>query len=378
MAIVSKKFNGEKHQNFQKRIISREQTWVNWVNDKPHEYGYIDPCDYSNFVFEKGKPIHINFNRCYIDGGFSIEKIAKANGYEHADEFVIESISIIDSIVKGKLDFQYAVFGDGEVNFSNSRIEEVDFKYTDFGAGDIIFFQSELEKCRFKYCDVVGNTDLRFKNIKQLIFEDCFIDKAINMKSSEKYKVLIGNSLFVRTTINASLLVDDSFVRTIIKQEQKLEDKVEALRILKVNANKLGLYDQEDIVYRALRRVERPTKNHLLRGLDYLFDLIGNYGTSPLRILVTILLVVFIFGLIFTYSPMFMIRSVSIDNKLVVTTINNLFEGLYLSGITFLTIGYGDITPVGWFSIIAVLVEGFLGVFLMSYFTVSVVRKTLR
>ena len=43
----------------------------------------------------------------------------------------------------------------------------------------------------------------------------------------------------------------------------------------------------------------------------------------------------------------------------------------------FLTIGYGECTPEGFFKIIAPL-EGWVGVFMMSYFTVAFVRKILR
>jgi hypothetical protein len=50
---------------------------------------------------------------------------------------------------------------------------------------------------------------------------------------------------------------------------------------------------------------------------------------------------------------------------------------LYFSAITFFTVGYGDCSPLGFFKILAHL-EGFVGVFLMSYFTVAFVRKILR
>jgi hypothetical protein len=52
-------------------------------------------------------------------------------------------------------------------------------------------------------------------------------------------------------------------------------------------------------------------------------------------------------------------------------------RSFYHSAITFLTIGYGDHYPFGavrWVSAI----EGFFGLFLMSYFTVAFVRKVLR
>ena len=50
---------------------------------------------------------------------------------------------------------------------------------------------------------------------------------------------------------------------------------------------------------------------------------------------------------------------------------------VFASSITFFTIGYGECTPLGFLKIISPI-EGFTGVFLMSYFTVAFVRKILR
>ena len=52
-------------------------------------------------------------------------------------------------------------------------------------------------------------------------------------------------------------------------------------------------------------------------------------------------------------------------------------SSLYYSGITFLSVGYGDYFAWGILKPVSVL-EGFTGVFLMSYFTVAFVRKILR
>lgn len=49
-------------------------------------------------------------------------------------------------------------------------------------------------------------------------------------------------------------------------------------------------------------------------------------------------------------------------------------EALYFSGLTFTTIGYGDITPMGFARILAVL-EGLLGIMLSSALVVSLVRR---
>ncbi len=52
-------------------------------------------------------------------------------------------------------------------------------------------------------------------------------------------------------------------------------------------------------------------------------------------------------------------------------------KAIYYSAITFLTIGYGDYYPLGASQWLAGI-EGFIGLFLMSYFTVAFVRKVLR
>jgi len=55
----------------------------------------------------------------------------------------------------------------------------------------------------------------------------------------------------------------------------------------------------------------------------------------------------------------------------------NFFQGLYFSVITFFTVGYGDITPIGFCKIIA-MAEAFSGVLVMSLFVVGLSRKYLR
>jgi hypothetical protein len=52
-------------------------------------------------------------------------------------------------------------------------------------------------------------------------------------------------------------------------------------------------------------------------------------------------------------------------------------KSIYHSAITFLTIGYGDYYPSGYIRWLSGI-EGFVGLFLMSYFTVAFVRKVLR
>jgi hypothetical protein len=52
-------------------------------------------------------------------------------------------------------------------------------------------------------------------------------------------------------------------------------------------------------------------------------------------------------------------------------------KSFFFGAITFLTIGYGDFYPMGAVRFLSGI-EGFVGVFMMSYFTVAFVRKILR
>ena len=51
-----------------------------------------------------------------------------------------------------------------------------------------------------------------------------------------------------------------------------------------------------------------------------------------------------------------------------------IFEALYFSGISFTTIGYGDISPVGYARLLAIS-EGIIGVIQSSSFLVSLIRR---
>ena len=53
------------------------------------------------------------------------------------------------------------------------------------------------------------------------------------------------------------------------------------------------------------------------------------------------------------------------------------FEAFYFSVVTFTTVGYGDITPLGFSKLVAAI-EAFTGLFIMSLFVVGLSRKYLR
>ena len=111
----------------------------------------------------------------------------------------------------------------------------------------------------------------------------------------------------------------------------------------------------------------------------YVFDYVGRYATSPIRVLLNGILTIFIFGIIYDLVNTFLHAYGSIESTLPgnLNHFQEFWNSIYYSAITFFTIGYGDYFPHGILKLVAAF-EGFSGVFLMSYFTVAFVRKILR
>jgi len=167
--------------------------------------------------------------------------------------------------------------------------------------------------------------------------------------------------------------------------------KAEQFRILKQNFNVTGKYDDEDLAYIEFKRneskailtesIKEKKISALWRYPAYwfkmlIFDRMGLYATSPMRVLVSVLvtyialtLVQFVFPFIFNTN----INCIPADASLW----TKFWDTFYYSGITYFTIGYGDCSPVGILRQVADI-EGFVGVFMMSYFTVAFARKVLR
>lgn len=104
-------------------------------------------------------------------------------------------------------------------------------------------------------------------------------------------------------------------------------------------------------------------KNILLKLFMWLF---GAF-VKPSLIVMYGLLVFLIYALIYSNPELYFKVGDNITNI-------DFLNALYFSGITFTTIGYGDIAPTGLAKIISIS-EGILGIFLSSSFLVSLIRK---
>jgi hypothetical protein len=296
----------------------------------------------------------------------------------------------------GKINFKKAEMGSGQKNFSLMEMIDTDisFERTEFGDGDVSFYESEVRSISLKSCHLDHYFDLRLAKAKLLDISDTIVRDIVDIEPYDfpvdiKILDLSGMRLLGRLYIDWR---QNKCQQAIINQEgTTLRQKAEQFRILKENFSVTGKYEDEDKAYIMFKRYEakswlteqqerggiRKIASYIPHAFQWLvFDKIGLYATSPGRVLLSVLAFWFFFGSIYFIVDLTGLGQTvsSVDNP---DQLSVLIQSFYHSAITFFTIGYGDVFPVGLSRIVSGL-EGFMGVFMMSYFTVAFVRKVLR
>ena len=307
---------------------------------------------------------------------------------------------------KGRVNFNRSIFGAGEVVFDGCEMDsgKFSFKRAILGSGafsfeevmfcdeQLSFYKSWFSSLSLRFCHMDGFLDLRVNRCSTIDLSNTVVRDIIDMNPHE-FTAQIDTVLMGGMRLLGRFYLDwnSNHVKEMLYSQTKSSHllRAEQFRILKENFKNLGLYNAEDKAYVEFKRCESKAvlcdsvkEKPLTAIYQYplywfklaLFDKAGLYATSPVRVLITMLTFFVLFSLLYYFmllwSPADIIASV--DDQLSIMA-----RSFYHSAITFLTIGYGDHYPYGavrWVSAI----EGFFGLFLMSYFTVAFVRKILR
>lgn len=315
----------------------------------------------------------------------------------------------------------------GEADFMSSK---VDFINAEFGIGNLDFHSAKCSEIQFIKNTFCGHVDMRFNKINAIRIEDCIIEKTFDMSgiSNDDNKESVSLSLY-NTKNLGQMYIDWEYdnVANIIYRDNSVQGhdfckiniqggnyknyaklmnfkemeirhflftyfkrRAMQFRLLKENFRSIGQYEDEDKAYIEYKRCERKTKYyHMLQKkhsftskitarivsvLEWvIFDKIGGYGTRPYSVLISMFATILSFSLLYYFTNMIIIKK--LENGFV---FDKLWGSIYHSMITFFTIGYGDTAPKTVMGIVFSGIEGFFGVFLMSYFTVAFARKVLR
>jgi hypothetical protein len=331
--------------------------------------------DFKNIEFGGGK---IDFRRVEFNDGDVI-----FDGAEFGD---------------GKVSFRSSVFGHGHKSFEQADFAkgEAQFELVEFGSGSVSFKKTMVHDISFKGCALNCYLDLRLGECHSVDLSNTIVRDIIDMMPEDEHvviKILNISGMRILGRIFIDWRSNKVFDLIHSQDETSLFQKAEQFRILKENFRNNGKYDDEDAAYLQFKRMEakailtsKTEGGTFMKKLGprityyfqrYVFDFVGRYGTNSTRVLFNMIIVYTIFSLIYYVSSEFTPDFGEIETGLGNPELHSLHTAFYYSAITFFTIGYGDYFPGGALKIVAVL-EGFCGVFLMSYFTVAFARKIIR
>lgn len=345
---------------------------------------------------------NLQFDRAkFVNGGINLKaanfgtgKISFYKTYFGDGDINLEGTTLSS----GELLIKDSVFGRGEFNFKEADFKNanVEIFNVDFGLGKISFNKSSFNELSLSSSQLDNYFDLQVAQCKKLDLSHTVVKDILDISPPDfdpKIEAidLSGMRLLGRIYIDWRRL---NIKELIYKQNSTTKSKEEQFRILKENYNLTGQYSYEDEAYVEFKRNEAlvhlsedKIKQPNFKIIAYIkfafkwliFDKMGKFATDPLRVLFTMLVTYLMFT--FLYILLAKIGDVHIVSSLFAPddprALQPVGKAFYHSAITFLTIGYGDYYPDGvsrWISSF----EGFVGLFLMSYFTVAFVRKILR
>jgi len=335
-----------------------------------------DSVDFRAVDFGDGK---VSFNKCrFYHGDFILEASELKNNQLIISQCIFEQTNLnIESI-----------------NFENSSFQISD---SDLQSAKISFARSSISQLIMKDIQVENYVDLRLAKCNYLDLSDTIIKGILNI-TPDNYTSNIKNINMCGMRLLGRIYLDweiSGIKDIILNQNANFYLKAEQFRILKQNYNSIGQYDSEDAAYVEFKRAEAKAKlmeekkdaPFWIKFTSYtkyfskllVFDKVGKFATDPIRVLFSMLVTYVIFS--FAYIALSYFALGDIHSSLFTPedprNLHILAKAFYHSAITFLTIGYGDFYPSGLSRFISGL-EGFIGLFLMSYFTVAFVRKILR
>ncbi len=237
-----------------------------------------------------------------------------------------------------------------------------------------------------------------------------------NMDNAHLFNINLAGSSLMKTKLNDSKLHCANLQNTNllgvkltnaridnIKMGKRIQQEQVAIQADKQNnrAKAIDNYEQSEEIYRNLRKAAEADGLHIMAGhfahkelimrrkqyapyskdrlVSKAVDLFCGYGESPMNVILFSLFLIFFCAILY-----FILGIKEADHIIQMSSTSSLtdnlyhfFSAVYFSVVTFTTLGYGDIQPVGITRLIATI-EAFIGSFALALYVVVFVQKTTR
>jgi len=294
----------------------------------------------------------------------------------------------------GKANFGGVKFS-GDADFESARFLQIAYFQGATFLGYADFRRVEIFKdTNFRYAQIDGKMDFIPEKNEIINFEHTYFSENIRVYAN------LTQCYFWDSNIERVDLTGSKWDRNIKKEiiifeeiEARLPSKVleDIYRRLKQSYQKNGVYSLAgEFYYREMECLRKQLKRFQKLFWSIAFKRLCGYGEKPFNVIGYSFLIIIVFAVIFYYNGIIFyennVSNILINHDLldffhVNFTINQSIKDfllcLYTSVITFTTLGYGDVHPIGWSRFFA-SVEAGIGIFMTALFIFVFTRKMLR
>ncbi|OKY77532.1 MAG: Pentapeptide repeat containing protein [Candidatus Methanohalarchaeum thermophilum] len=387
----------------QEKVDEGDQEFIGWRFPEETHFKDIEfeDADFRDTVWE-GMAIFedttfngtTKFNRARFEGITDFN--SDFNGTTEFNSTTFKKAATFDGELGGQLFFYRTTFEDAALfencifNCDTLSFRETSFKkYTSFREAtflgnkaefiDIDFNDLELnfKKTIFKNNETVFNWKknpkkgiyFQFSVTKNLEFRDINLSDKIYLHNAKDFeKAYIKNSKW-ETDKKGPIIQEE--------KDNKLKKAEDSYRQIKKSLNSEGLYNEAGEFY--YKEMLMKKKQYLKQKnpkaiLYYTYEYLAGYGEKITRVILTWIANITIFALIYLTTIQLNIKTLSTTKQELIPLLK---ETIYFSAVTFSTLGYGDINPIGIGRYIA-SIEALTGGALMALFVLVLGRKFLR
>lgn len=262
----------------------------------------------------------------------------------------LQNIDLVNHHNKNGYDFSYADFYHAELK--NAHLFNINLNHASI-------MKADLRGANLN-CANIQNTNLLGVKWQGCKFENISIGKKIRQEFDSKQAMKLGNKKDSRDYLQQA----EEIYRDLRKHAEQ-----EGIFTLS------GFFIHKELTMRRLQLPRYSTK----RLISKLVDLFCGYGEAPLRIIGLSILIIIICAVLYSFTGLNYqdsIRSVGSQHSFG-ENLSFFLSSLYFSVVTFTTLGYGDINPIGISRAIAAM-EAFTGSFTIALFVVVFVKKMTR
>lgn len=320
------------------------------VENKHFYYCHFNFCGFSNVLFENCAFVGCNFSECYTLGFTTIFRECRFMNSIKGEASIDDAPSLFtDCELSAKFvncDLSMSIFEKSHFYFS--RFESVNFK-------DAIFLDVSFDTVH------ICESDLRNTKFLKPKFIEFYFEDALQKTQVSK------NTYLDQINMNIKEAREVRFAADVYSQFSEL---FENSKLMDLSGEYFYLY--------------KTTESLNLTGLAKFKSFIGKitcgYGERPFFSLLTSL------GLVFTCGTLYMFFGVNINNEVIafrptlqapLPPLDQLIIWYHFSLVTFSTVGYGNVVPVGG-SLIVSAFEMVLGIIMVGIWVSTLVRKMVR